>query len=81
MRYGLRLLTVDEGGIGRRIRTSRKTRHPNPKAMTTIQQLAANLAAQGMSRDEMIGFIYGCSCSNYSSLADIYEAVDAAIAQ
>jgi hypothetical protein len=49
--------------------------------MTTIQQLAANLAAQGMSRDEMIGFIYGCSCSNYSSLADIYEAVDAAIAQ
>jgi hypothetical protein len=47
--------------------------------MTTIQQLAANLAAQGMSRDEMIGFIYGCS--NYSSLADIYEAVDTAIAQ
>ena len=47
--------------------------------MTAIQQLAANLASQGMSRDEMIGFIYGCS--NYSFLADIYEAVDAAIAQ
>ena len=56
-----------------------KDLHPKPRVMTTIQQLAANLAAQGMSRDEMIGFIYGCS--NYSSLADIYEAVDTAIAQ
>jgi hypothetical protein len=61
------------------MRTSRKTRRPNPRAMTTIQQLAAKLAAQGMSRDEMIGFIYGCS--NYSFLADIYEAVDTAITQ
>ena len=46
--------------------------------MATIQQLAAKLAAQGMSRDEMISFIYGCS--TYATLADIYEAVDAAIA-
>ena len=46
--------------------------------MTTIQQLAADLVAQGMGRDEMIGFIYGCS--TYATLADIYEAVDAAIA-
>ena len=45
MRYGLRLLTVDEGGIGCRIRTSRKTRHPTPKAMTatTIALLLALL--------------------------------------
>ena len=49
--------------------------------MTAIQELAAKLAAQDMSRDEMIHFIYGCSCSNYSSLSDVYEAVDAAIAQ
>ena len=46
--------------------------------MTTIQELAAKLAAQGMSRDEMIGFIY--SCSTYATLADVYEAVDAALA-
>ena len=44
--------------------------------MTTVQQLAANLAAQGMDRDEMIHFIYGCS--TFASLAEIYEAVDAA---
>jgi len=45
MRYGLRLLTVDEGGIGCRIRTSRKTRRPKPKAMTatTIALLLALL--------------------------------------
>jgi len=45
MRYGLRLLTVDEGGSGCRIRTSRKTRHPNPRAMTatTIALLLALL--------------------------------------
>ena len=35
MRYGLRRRTVDEGGIGCRIRTSRKTRHPKPRAMVT----------------------------------------------
>ena len=45
--------------------------------MTTIQQIATNLAVQGMDRDEIIGFIYGCSCSTYASLAEIYEAVDA----
>ena len=33
MRYGLRLLTVDDGGIGCRIRTSRKTRRPTPRTM------------------------------------------------
>ena len=45
MRYGLRLLTVDEGGIGCRIRTSRNTRHPNPRTMsaTTIALLLALL--------------------------------------
>lgn len=35
MRYGLRLLTVDEGGAWCRIRTSRKTRHPTPRTMVT----------------------------------------------
>ena len=54
--------------------------HPNPRTMTAIQQLAAQLAAQGMDRDEMIGFICGCSCSNYCALCDIHEAVDAAFA-
>jgi hypothetical protein len=44
--------------------------------MTTIQQLAANLAAQGMSRDEIVHFIYGCQ--SYASLAEIYEAIDQA---
>jgi hypothetical protein len=48
--------------------------------MTTIQDLAANLAAQGMERNEIIGFIAGCPCSNYSSLLDIYKAVDGALA-
>jgi len=45
MRYGLRLRTVDEGGVGCRIRTSRKTRHPNPRTMTatTIALLLALL--------------------------------------
>ena len=45
MRYGLRLPTVDDGGVGCRIRTSRNTRHPNPKAMTatTIALLLALL--------------------------------------
>ena len=33
MRYGLRLLTVDDGGTWCRIRTSRKTRHPTPRTM------------------------------------------------
>ena len=46
--------------------------------MTTIQQLAANLANQGMDRDEMIQFIYGCS--PYASLQEIYEAIEAACA-
>ena len=44
--------------------------------MTYVQQLAANLANQGMDRDEMISFIYGCS--PYASLQEIYEAIDAA---
>ena len=35
MRYGLRRRTVDDGGIGCRMRTSRKTRHPTPRAMIT----------------------------------------------
>ena len=34
MRCGLRLLTVDDGGAWCRMHTSRKTRHPNPRAMT-----------------------------------------------
>jgi hypothetical protein len=46
--------------------------------MTTIQQLAAKLVAQGMDCDEMIQFIYGCS--PYASLQEIYEAIDAACA-
>ena len=46
--------------------------------MTAIQELATKLASQGMSRDEMIGFIYGCS--TYASLPEIYEAIDAVIA-
>ena len=46
--------------------------------MTTIQQLASNLAAQGMDRFDMISFIYGCQ--PYASLAEIHEAVAAALA-
>ncbi len=46
--------------------------------MTATQQLAANLADQGMDRDEMIQFIYGCS--TYASLQEIYEAIDAVCA-
>lgn len=46
--------------------------------MTVTQEIAAKLAAQGMSRDEMIRFIYGVT--TYACLSEIHEAVDAAIA-
>jgi hypothetical protein len=44
--------------------------------MTTTQQLAAQLVSQGMGRDEIVHFIYGCQ--SYASLAEIYEAIDQA---
>ena len=45
MRYGLRQQTVDDGGAWCRMHTSRKTRHPTPRAMTatTIALLLALL--------------------------------------
>jgi hypothetical protein len=46
--------------------------HPVPP-MTTIQEIAAKLAAQGMNSDEMISFIYGCT--TYANLAEITVAV------
>jgi hypothetical protein len=46
--------------------------------MTTTQQLAAKLASQGMTAEEMIGFIYGVT--TYAALAEITEAVTKAIA-
>jgi hypothetical protein len=44
--------------------------------MTATQQLAAQLVSQGMGRDEIVHFIYGCQ--NYATLAEIYEAIDQA---
>jgi hypothetical protein len=44
--------------------------------MTATQQLAAQLVSQGMNRDEIVQFIYGCQ--NYATLTEIYEAIDQA---
>jgi altronate dehydratase len=44
--------------------------------MTAIQEIAAQLAAQGMDATAMIQHIYGCSI--YASLAEVTEAVEAA---
>jgi len=46
--------------------------------MTIAAEIATKLAAQGMSRDEMIHFINGVT--TYAGLDEIHEAVDAAIA-
>jgi hypothetical protein len=50
--------------------------HPHHPAMTTTQEIATKLAAEGMSTEEMVQHIYGCS--TYATLSEIIEAVNAA---